>query len=364
MMNTLRVLLKKEFLLFGRNRLFMFILFFFPVVIMLFLPLAMTMEVKNVRVAVQDSDGTALSRLLISKLSHSERLVLADVSSSYEREMELIDEGEADIVLALPRGYEKSFAQGKPLRVSISANGVDAIKGSIGSQYVSAVLMQTVSEYMGASSKEPLSVLNLYNPTLNYRFYMIPALMIMLLVILCGFLPALNIVLEKETGTAEQVNVSPVGRFTYIMSKVLPFWLMGLFAFTVGILVSRYVYGLIPQGSLGSLYLAAALFTILIAGFAVTVANFSANMLQTIFMMMFFVIIFLLMSGLMTPVRSMPPWAFWLSYILPPKYFIDIMRAVFLKGATAADLAFEFSALAFFTLLFVLMAVLSYKKRF
>ena len=210
---------------------------------------------------------------------------------------------------------------------------------------------------------DPVVVENRYNPTLEYRNYMIPALMIMLLILLCGFLPALNLVGEKETGTIEQINVTPVSQFAFTLAKLIPYWAIGLGVLTLAMSLAWAVYGLVPVGSLGAVYLAAALFIFVMSGFGVIAANYSATMQQTMFGMFFFVMIFILMSGLLTPVESMPAWAQRITWFLPPRYFIGIMRAVYLKGATVADLRTDYAALALFAVLFNLWAALSYRKR-
>ena len=177
-----------------------------------------------------------------------------------------------------------------------------------------------------------VSVINRYNPTLDFRNYMIPALMVLLLIIICGFLPTLNLVGEKEIGTIEAINVTPVSRFAFVLSKLIPFWLVGLLVVTVGMIIGWAVYGLIPVGNVLNIYLASILFSLVMSGLGVTIANKSATMLQSIFVMFAFIMIFQLMGGLFTPISSMPEWAQNFTYILPTRYYNEIMRAVYLKG--------------------------------
>lgn len=211
--------------------------------------------------------------------------------------------------------------------------------------------------------EDPVVVENRYNPTLDYRHYMIPALMIMLLVMLCGFLPALNLVGEKETGTIEQINVTPVSPVAFTLAKLIPYWIIGMVVLTLAMALAWAVYGLLPAGSFGAVYLAALLFTFVMSGFGVIAANYSSTMQQAMFGMFFFVMIFILMSGLVTPVESMPVWAQWFTHILPPCYFVEIMRSVYLKGATVGDLWGDYAVLTLFALLFGAIATLTYRKR-
>ena len=192
---------------------------------------------------------------------------------------------------------------------------------------------------------------------------MIPALMIMLLILICGFMSAINIVTEKENGTIEQINVTPIGKFTFVLAKLIPFWLIGLFVITVAMFVAWLVYGLVPLGSFGNIYLATILFILGFSGFGVTVANISDNIQQTMFVMFFFVIIFMLLSGLLTPISSMPEWAQKFTIILPPRYYIEIMRAVYLKGTAFVEMWHNFAALGVFVVIFNLLATITYKKQ-
>lgn len=213
------------------------------------------------------------------------------------------------------------------------------------------------------ASAMTVSTLHLFNPTLDYRYYMIPALMIMLIVMLCGFLPALNIVSEKEVGTIEQINVSPISHLTFTLGKVLPYWIIGLVVLTVAMTIAWAVYGLAPRSSIGIIYGASALFFVIMSCFGITIANGSQTMQQSMFVMFFFVMIFILMSGLMTPIQSMPSWAQTITYAIPPRYYIDIMRAGYLRGSSFAELLPQFGMLAAFAVVFALMAVFSYRKQ-
>jgi ABC-2 type transport system permease protein len=192
---------------------------------------------------------------------------------------------------------------------------------------------------------------------------MIPAVMIMLLIMLCGFLPALNLVGEKEIGTIEQINVTPVGKFTFTLAKLIPYWIMGIVVLSLAMLIASLLYGLTPVGSLWSIYLAAALFVLSMSGLGVIIANYSNTMLQTMMLMFFIVMVFVMMSGILTPVDSMPHWAQIVTYFLPPRYLVDIMRAVYLKGSSIPELWTGYAAIALSAVIFDSWAAISYKKQ-
>lgn len=365
-MRILLVLLDKEIRQFWRNRFLPVMTIVFPIMVMLVFPWITTLEVKNVGVAVVDNDRSSASRRLLAKIDASDNFSLLGTVGEYPAALAMLERGDADLIVEIPDGFGDMTLPQRP-KISISANGVNAVKGSLGTQYMLQTLLLAQAELLGERSPyapaDDIAVLNLYNPTLEYRFYMIPALIIILMIMLGGFLPALNLVIEKEKGTIEQMNVSPVGRLPFTLAKLIPFWAIGLFVLSVTMLIARFVYGLELEGSAGAIYSASVLFVLAMSGLGVTVANHSSTMQQTMFEMFFFVVIFVLMSGLITPVESMPEWAQWITRLLPPRYFVDIMRTVYLKGTTVAELWREYLVLGGFALLFDTLAVVTYKKQ-
>lgn len=366
-MRTLFFLLDKEWRQFLRNPFLPKMAVMFPLMVMLLIPWVTTMDVRHVNVAVVDGDRSPASRRLIQKIDASDYFTLRSISEHYDAALATLEAGGADVIVEIPDNFERSLAGGAPEKVDISANGVNAVKGSLGMQYLVQTVTQTLSELRSEQGQppaaDPIAVENRYNPTLDYRHYMIPALMIMLLVMLCGFLPALNLVGEKETGTIEQINVTPVSRLTFTLAKLIPYWVLGLAVLGIAMLLARVVYGLAPAGSVGAIFLAAGLFILTMSGLGVAIANRSETMQQTMFVMFFFVMIFILMSGLITPVESMPAWAQWITRFLPPRYFVEIMRAVYLKGSLIGDLWSDYAILALSAVMFDALAALTYKKQ-
>lgn len=361
------VLLQKEFLLIRRNSFLPRLIVLFPLVVMLIMPLVMTMDVRNVNVAVVDTDMSTTSRRIVSHIRASEYLTLTRCGTDFSLAMRSLKNGSVDVIAHIPAGFEHDCTTGTPTPISITANAVNAVKGLMGTQYVVQTTVKALAEVKSEKgpfeTSELISVQNRFNPTLNYRYYMIPALMIILFVLICGFLPALSIVGEKESGTIEQINVTPVSRLVFTLAKLVPYWLIGLFVLTVAMGVAWLVYGLEPAGSVGAIYCGAMLFILTISGFSLTIANFSETMQQTMFVMFFFIMIFMLMSGLLTPIESMPTWAQKFTIILPPRYFVEVLRSVYLKGTTLVELSGDYVALILFALLFNTLAAITYKKQ-
>lgn len=366
-MRTLRFLLEKEALQFMRSPFLPKMTILFPLIVMLVIPWVTTMDVRHVNIAVVDHDHTEASRRLTGKIEASEYFTLYSTVEHYAPALAALEHGDVDVIIEIPDGFERSITEGSPKKTSISANGVNAVKGSLGMQYATRLIglvLKDLGDERGLHvGSDSITILNLYNPTLDYRFYMIPALMIMLMVMMCGFLPALNLVNEKETGTIEQINVTPTSRFAFTLAKLIPYWTIGLAVVSLAMLLSWLIYGLKPAGSIWAIYLASVLFILTMSGVGVIAANYSQTMQQTMFVMFFFIMIFILMSGLITPVDSMPTWAKTITWFLPPRYFIDIMRSVYLKGASVTDMPLNYLALAVFAAAFNLWAALSYRKQ-
>lgn len=367
----LRYLIEKEIKQFVRNAFLPRLVMLMPLMMMLVLPWAANQEVTNLQLCVVDHDGSQTSRRLIAQAVAGRYFDLASMAPDYDTALHEIEQGRADVILEVPRHMGRDLDRGDSPQLFIAANSVNGTKGMMGAAYLSQIVSQAGGQLYDksratvAGSGAPVAVsLNYrYNPRLDYKVYMVPAMMVMLLTLLTGFLPALNIVSEKETGTIEQINVTPVGRFEFIFAKLLPYWVIGLAVMTLCLGLAWLVYGLVPEGSLLTIYAFAGIYILVVSGMGLVISNHSATMQQAVFVMYFFVMILLLMSGLFTPVASMPGWAQWIAAFNPLKYFVFVMRSVFLKGSTLADLIPSLGALAAFALVLNSWAVVSYSKR-
>ena len=363
-LRALRILLWKEVLMLKRNPFIPRLIVAMPIMVMLVMPLIANLDVKNVGITVVDNDHTQLSRRIVADLGASEYINVRDVVTTYGEALEEVKRGDADAVMVIPADYSRDLVNGQMPKLEIDANGVNSTKGMLGAQYAARSAMATVSLWRGIdTSATEVSTLNYFNETLNFKNYMIPALMTVLIIIICGFLPTLNLVSEKETGTIEAMNVTPVSRLAFVLSKLIPYWIVGLLVVTIGMLIGWAVYGLVPAGNILLIYFAAVLFSLVMSGLGVAIANKSATMIQSVFVMFAFIMIFQLMGGLFTPISSMPLWAQTVTYVVPPRYFIEIMRSVYLKGSTLADLWPQFAALGGIALILNTLAALTYSKR-
>ena len=356
----LKYLVKKEFLQIRRNAFLPRLLLMFPIVIMCVMPWVMNMEVKNIRVSVVDLDYSVRSARLTRRIAASPHFVFTGLKADNAAAIRSVEQGDCDVVVTIPRHYSRDIELGRMPQTLVAANAMNGTKGGMGANYLSNIIVGGLPS--GSAPQPTVTELNLYNKNLDYKVFMIPALMSILVLLLCGFLPALNIVGEKEKGTIEQINVTPVSRSCFIAAKLLPYWIVGMLVLTLCFLLSWLVYGIVPQGNLGLLYLASMLFALCVSGLGLVISNNSDTMQQAIFVMWFFVVCMTLLSGLFTPVRSMPEWAQTLTLINPIRHYIDIMRTVFVRGGTLADVVQPLATLTAMAAVLDLWAVVSYKK--
>ena len=358
MSNMIRFLIQKEFLQIRRNAFLPRLIILFPIVIMCVMPWVMSMEVKNIVVEVVDIDHIVESQRLVSQIATSNYFIFNGQKATYAEAMKDIEKGRADIILEI-----------RDSQYLIAANAVNGTKGSMGSAYLSQIVTSRQSTFPRAplaltfrSKNSLLSTLNLYNKHQNYKLYMIPALLAIVMMLMTGFLPTLNIVGEKESGTIEQINVTPVSKWAFILSKLIPYWLIALFVVTVCLLLAWLVYGLTPAGPLWIIYVLAMLLALFFSSFGLIISNYSDTMQQAMFVMWFFIVCIMLLSGLFTPTRSMPDWAYLTTYVNPMHYFIDAIRTVFIRGGGFREVAHQVLALLAIGLFMATWAVRSYKK--
>jgi ABC-2 type transport system permease protein len=367
----LKYLIEKEFKQIRRNPFLPRMILVFPVMVLLVFPWAANFEIKNINLSVIDNDHSSYSTRLTQKVVSSGYFKLTDVTDDYTKALKSVELDKADIILEIPAGFERDLVREQAAKVMVTSNAVNGTKGGLGSFYLSGIISgfsaEIRSSWVPATGTPQFPVIEMasryrFNPNLNYQVFMVPALMVMLLTMLCGFLPALNIVGEKEAGTMEQMNVTPITRFTFIFSKLLPYWIIGFIVVTIGFGLAWLVYGLVPAGSLGTIYLFAAIYILAVSGLGLVISNYSETMQQAMFVMYFFMMVLIMLSGLFTPVKSMPGWAQDITIFNPLKYFMQVMRMVYLKGSGITELTTQMLALLGFALFFNTWAVLNYRK--
>jgi ABC-2 type transport system permease protein len=371
-MNVLRFILQKEFRQIFRDKTILAMMFAMPTIQLIVLPLAMNFDVKNVNLAVVDHDHSTYSQKLISKIGSSGYFRIVAADPSYKEALFRIEREEADLVMEIPSGFERNLIREGSQKIGISVDAINGTKAAIGGSYLNTIIgdFNTNLDFNAkiTAMKNPspgaidITFSNWFNPRSESRYYLVPGILVLLLTMIGGFMAALNIVKEKETGTIEQINVTPIKKWEFILGKLIPFWVIGMVVFTIGLLVCLAVYGIVPEGNVGLLYLFAAVYLIALLGFGLLISTFSDNQIQAMFVAFFFMMIFMLMSGLFTAVESMPCWARIISNLTPVTHFIKVVRMIVLKGSGFADVKMDFLYIILFAVVLNSWAIWNYRK--
>lgn len=371
-MRTLKFILRKEFRQIFRNPAILRLILIMPVIQLLVLPWAADYEIKNIKLAIVDHDHSEYARKLINKITSSGYFILTDYSSSYEHSLGKIEHDKADLVLQIPDHFEKDLVKEEEAKLFMAINAINGVKANLGGAYLRSIIQDYNSEIrtewiqiprFSTETQIEVASSNWFNPLMNYKYFMVPGILVILLTMVGTNLTAINIVKEKEIGTIEQINVTPIRKFHFILGKLIPFWVMGLFVLTIGLIIARVAYGIIPAGSFITIYVFAAIYLLAVLGLGLLISTYSVNQQQSMLLSFFLMMIFILLGGLYTSIDSMPEWAKWITHFNPVSYFIEVMRMVVLKGSSLADIKFHLLKISGFAMVFISWAVFSYHKR-
>lgn len=371
-MRTLRFLLQKEFKQIFRDPAILRIIFVMPAMQLLLLPWAADYEVKNIKLVVVDHDRSDYSRQFVSKVTASGYFLLDSYTASYKEAAQRLADDKADITVEIPAHFEKDLVKESEAPMFLAVNAINGVKAVLGAGYLQSI----ISDYnngiraewiqMPRLSPEPnieVVTANWFNPLMNYKWFMVPGILVVLVTMVGSFLASLNIVKEKEIGTIEQINVTPVKKYHFILGKLIPFWVLGLIILSIGLMISWLAYGIVPVGSLFTIYVFAAVYLLAVLGLGLLVSTFCSTQQQAMLISFFMMMIFILLGGLYTPIESMPVWAQWITKFNPVSYFIEVMRLVILKGSTLADIQKQIGIILLFALVLNCWAVINYRKR-
>lgn len=377
-MKTLKFLIEKEFKQMFRNPLIPRLIVLFPTLVLLVFPWAVSFEIKNIRVDVVDHSKSVYSKRLTDKIAASQYFILHDTPPDYNAAMLNMENDETDMILEIPASFDVDLVKRRESGVGVAVNSVNGTQGLLGSNYVMQIVNDFSSELRGELTQTlppqtrvsfmRLKKMNIvpqykYNPALDYKKFMIPGFMVLLLTILCGILPALNIVMEKENGTINQINVTPISKMNFILAKLIPYWAVGLVVMIISITLSFLIYGLWPGGGVVAVLISAIVFILSVSGLGIIISNYSETMQQASFLVMFFILILVLLGGMFTPVSSMPAWAQAIAAINPFNYLTTAFRMLYLNGSSLADVSGTLLALGAIAVVLNGWAVFSYKKR-
>ena len=373
-MRTIFFLVRKEFLQIFRDHTTVAQIFLIPVVQLLVLSNAATFDLRRTRVLVVDEDRTTTSRGLVQRLEGGRQFqVVQQVPTATGVERALL-EREVTAVFHIPRQFEEQLVQQRRAQVQLVLNAEEGAATGIVQSSASAILSAYARELEStlpviryASSAVRPSALDIrtqrwFNPTRNYKHFMVPALMVSLTTIIGLLLTAQNITRENELGTLEQLNVTPMTKIQFITAKLIPFWLLSLVIFSIGLILGKLVFGIPMRGNLLVVYLAAMIYLVVVLGIGLWISTVTRTQQQAMFVAFFVILIFLLMGGLFTPVDSMPDWAQAVAQANPVKHFVFIMRAVLVRGAGLETVGAPMLGLAGAGIAVLSLAVRRYRK--
>ena len=368
-LRIIRVLLRKEYLQIFRDKLMVRQIVLMPFVQLILLSSAATFEVKTANVYLVDRDQSATSRGLVDRLRASGRFELTGTSPSMKLADDALLSRSAGMILGIPAGFERDVVRTRATSVQLIFNAEDGALAGVTNSYAQQIiaaysreLQVTVKPMVMETPRIEIRTRGWYNQELDYKDYMIPGILVQLLTLVGTLLTAMNIVREKELGTLDQLNVTPIPRSAFIAAKLIPLWTIALAELAVGLVVARWVFGVPMVGSILLVFFAACIYLVVALGIGLWVSTTVDTQQQAMFISFFLILIYLLMSGLFTPIRSMPQWAQWMAELNPVKHFIAIMRAVLLKGAGLADIARPLSILAASGVIALTLAVRQYAK--
>jgi ABC-2 type transport system permease protein len=347
------------------------IIFVMPIIQMVVLVFAANLEMKEIRLYTVDLDLSETSRKLRSEFTASPFFRDQDTGFSLKEGEEMLLRDKADLIIVFDKGFEEKLRKENISAVQLLINAINSTKAGLVNAYSEAIIRDFNQdlrlEWLDLPAFEAIENIDItysywYNPELNYKIYMLPAILIILVTIIGMFLTAMNLVREKEMGTAEQINVTPIRKFHFIIGKLLPFWIIALFELGFGLTIGKFFFHLPILGNIGLLFGFASVYLLAVLGLGLLLSTFSETQQQVMFLAFFFMLTFVLMSGIFTPVESMPDWAQKVNIVNPFAYFMRVIRMILLKGSGFNDIRHEFVSMFIYASGILALSVWRYRK--
>ncbi len=371
-MRTIAVLIRKEFIQILRNRIMIPAMIVAPLIQMFILVYAANMNMRDIDFSILDQDGTTTSAKLAARFSSSPFFSNAGSVFNIQEAENLLREDRADLIIHIPPGFESKIDNREKTSVQFLINGINSAAAVLTGAYSQSILLDfnrsVMAEFSNAAMASGIGSIDLsyshwYNPELDFKIFMVPGILVILVTLVGWLLMSLNVVREKELGTTEQINVTPIKKYQFIIGKLIPFWILAIVELGIGLTLGKLVFDVPILGSLGLLVAFTAVYLITVLGFGLFIAAISDTQQQVMFINFFFFLVFILMSGIFTAVESMPRWAIVFNTINPLAYFMRVIRMILLKGAGFAEVWRDFAAMAVFGAAMIALAVRSYRKR-
>ena len=364
----------KEFRQVFRDPAMLRIIFFIPIIQLLVFAYAMTTDLKNVRVSIYDADRSRASRDLTASFTASDLFVPGPPAESPDRLRDLLRTGRTDITLLIPRGWGADLAQGRTARLGLQIDGKNSSLAGRAAGYAQAIIRRAALARTEELERERPELAErsrrveavsrfFYNPELESRYFMVPGILVLLITITSAMLTGISVVREREIGTLEQLMVTPLSPLQLILGKTLPFAILSFVEFGVATTFAVFWFHLPLIGSIPLLALAALIYLLVTLGAGLLASTVSSTQQQAMFTVWFFLVFGILTSGFFFPIDNMPRFVQLLTYANPLRYFMTIVRGVFLKGVMFGDIADELAGMTILGVLMFSGAVLRFRKR-
>jgi len=338
-MRRTRFLIWKEMIELGRDPRLLFIVIVAPILQLFLLAYAASTDIREVPVLIVDADRSAASRDVVARFAAAPTFTIANVVSSPDEIDQYLDYGRAWLAVTIPRGFGEGVHRGSPQTIQIVADGSDANSAGVAVGYASNLLAQysvRLVSRQGSARPTPLidpRIRVWFNPQLESRHFMIPGVIALLLLVVTTNLSSMGIVREKEIGTLEQLNVTPLSRSELIVGKLLPYALIGMVEVGLVISVAIFWFEVPMRGSVLLLLAMSAVYLLTTLGLGLFVSTISATQQQAMMTASFFFLIpMVFLSGFVFPIENMPAIVQKVTYLIPLRYFLIILRGIFLKG--------------------------------
>ena len=370
-MRKILYILQKEFIQIFRDKTMLPMIFGVPIIQLVVLVHAATLEMKSIDMYVVDKDQSTYSTKLVNKFEGSPFYKISGRSFSIDKADKEIENNRADIILHIPNGFEKNLMRNNSADIQLLIDGINGTAASITNVYSTAIIMAynkdiivELTQLPKLSEAEPIAIQTSfwYNPELNYKIYMLPGILVILVTIISLFMTAMNIVREKEMGTIEQINVTPIRKHEFIIGKLVPFMIIALFELAFGLTIGKLFFHIPIVGSVGLLFGFVVVYLIAVLSLGLLISTLASTQQQVMFIAFFFMLVFILMSGIFTPTESMPLWAQKVNIINPFYYFMRVIRMILLKGSGFWDISREFFSLLIYGIVLLSLAVWRYRK--
>ena len=349
------------------------IIFIAPIIQLIVLSYAVTFEIKNLKISVVDFDQSSTSISLAEKFKSTDHFVIVQNTYNRNEADKYLEQNKADLILEIPHHFEDDLVNNHNGTIMVTLNAIDGMKAGVAVNYMQNIVIDFTKDFNTSNinlltvppaggPNVSMSTLNWFNKNLDYKTFMVPGILVLLLTLIGGFLSSMNIVREKEIGTIEQINVTPIKKYQFIIGKLLPFWILAMGELTFGLLLMRFLFQIHIVGSIGLLYLFAAVYILAILGFGLFISTITDTQQQAMFVSWFFLVVFILMSGLFTAIENMPRWAQTLTLSNPLRYFIEVVRMVILKGSGIHDISGHLLVILAFAIIINAFAIWRYRK--